>query len=112
MMTREDAITWLNRRGLFAFAMDAFSPDAFFVSSSERTDETGTTWLQGGLVVVYPALGSWTLAPLPEMGVGPVFEPISYQTLEEAVMAASEWVGANGRGPNEEAGGKAGQVRY
>jgi len=88
MESREEAIIWFESQGHNAFAMDTFAPGAFFVSTSVRTDEMGLPWLQGKLVAIYPRGETWMVAPVPEMGMGPVFEAISYKSLGEAACAA------------------------
>jgi SMI1-KNR4 cell-wall len=101
--TSEEAIAWFNAQGYFAWAMDLFSPGALFAATSARTDKTGANWLQGALVAVFPKGGAWTVAPLPDMGMGPQFEPMSFQSLDEAVMAARDLIHGDTSDPAEKA---------
>ena len=90
--TPEEAIAWFNAQGYFAWAMDAYSPGALFAATSARKDKGGASSLQGGLVAVFPKDGAWMVGPLPDMGMGPLFEPMSFQSLEEAVKAARDLI--------------------
>jgi hypothetical protein len=101
MKTSEEAIAWFNARGYFAWAMDVFEPGALLVATSARTDETGANWPQGKIVVVYRKGGTRTVAPLPYMGMGPQFEPLSFQSLDEAVAAAKDLIHGDTSDPGE-----------
>jgi hypothetical protein len=99
----DDTIASLNAQGCFACAMDSFAPGAMFVATSAGTDETGAKRSQGSLVAVYPKGSVWIVAPVPAMGVGPLFVPLSFQTLDEAVTAAKALVHPDANDPREQA---------
>ena len=80
MQTTDEAIACFNARGYFAWAMDPFAPGALFAATSRRTDDSGANWLQGSLVAVYPHAATWTVAPVPDMGMGPQFDPLRFQS--------------------------------
>jgi SMI1-KNR4 cell-wall len=103
MGTPEEAIAWFNAQGYFAWAMDVYSPGALFAATSARTDKSGASSLQGGLVAVFPKDGAWMVGPLPDMGMGPLFEPMSFQSLEQAVKAARDLIHGNSSDPAEKA---------
>jgi hypothetical protein len=101
--TSEEAVAWFSAQGYFAWAMDLFSPGALFVATSARTDETGANRLQGGLVAVFPQGAAWTVAPVPDMKMGPLFEPISFHSLDEAAYAANDLIHGDTNDPAEKA---------
>jgi SMI1-KNR4 cell-wall len=103
METSEAAIAWFNAQGYFAWAMDAYAIGALFVATSARTDGTDVNWLQGGLVAVFPQDGKWTVAPLPDMKMGPLFEPMSVNSLDEAAAQAKSLIHGNTSDPAEKA---------
>ena len=103
MQTTDEAIAWFNAHGHFAWAMDPFEPGALFVATSRRTDDSGANWLQGSLVAVYPEAAIWTVAPVPHMGMGPQFNPLRFQSLDEAVAAAKDLIHGDTTDPAEKA---------
>ncbi len=88
MTTREEAIAWFNAQGRYAFEMDNYARGAFFVATRAVEDDLGFPELKGRLVALCPRDGNWVLEPVPAMRLGPIFEPLSFVSLDAAVGTA------------------------
>ncbi len=88
MTTRDEAIAWFNAQGHYAFEMDNYARGAFFVATRAVEDELGFPGLKGRLVALCLRDGSWILEPVPAMRLGPIFEPLSFVSLDAAMGTA------------------------
>ncbi len=88
MQNREEAIAWLTAKGNFAFEWDTYAPNALGLATA--TDQQNM--MSGWLLVICPVGEAWQVQGVVDIPPAPSFDPIVFDTLEQAVRSAADLV--------------------